>query len=61
MKTAVIGSGIGGLAIAFRLAERGYNVTLFEKNSLPGGKISQIREKDIVSTPDRHSLHSHLL
>ncbi len=45
MKTAVIGSGIGGLAIAFRLAERGYNVTLFEKNSLPGGKISQIREK----------------
>ncbi|MHC1779215.1 MAG: 1-hydroxycarotenoid 3,4-desaturase CrtD [Bacteroidales bacterium] len=45
MKTAVIGSGIGGLAIAFRLAERGFNVTLFEKNSLPGGKISQISER----------------
>jgi len=45
MKTAVIGSGIGGLAIACRLAERGFDVTLFEKNSTPGGKISQIRDK----------------
>ncbi len=44
MKTAVIGSGIGGLAIAFRLAARGCKVTVFEKNSTPGGKVSQIRE-----------------
>ncbi|PKO98700.1 MAG: phytoene desaturase [Bacteroidetes bacterium HGW-Bacteroidetes-8] len=45
MKTAVIGSGIGGLAIAARLAKRGYDVTLYEKNSTPGGKVSQIKER----------------
>ncbi|HBG23818.1 MAG TPA: phytoene desaturase, partial [Rikenellaceae bacterium] len=45
MKTAVIGSGIGGLAIAARLAKRGYDVTLYEKNATPGGKVSQIRER----------------
>lgn len=42
MNAAVIGSGIGGLAIAIRLANKGYNVTVYEKNTLPGGKISQI-------------------
>ena len=45
MKIAVIGAGIGGLASSVRLASRGHEVTVFEKNSLPGGKISEIREK----------------
>jgi len=45
MKIAVIGSGIGGLAIAARLAKKGYDVTLYEKNATPGGKVSQIRER----------------
>lgn len=44
-KVAVIGSGIGGLAIAAKLAAKGYSVTLFEKNGNPGGKISEIKEK----------------
>ncbi len=43
MKAAVIGSGIGGLAIAVRLAVKGWNVTVFEKNGKPGGKLSEIR------------------
>ncbi|MFK7812110.1 MAG: 1-hydroxycarotenoid 3,4-desaturase CrtD [Maribacter sp.] len=43
MKIAVIGSGIGGLATACRLASKGHEVTVFEKNAVPGGKISQIR------------------
>lgn len=43
MKAAVIGSGIGGLAIAIRLAKKGWKVTVFEKNERPGGKISEIR------------------
>ena len=43
MKIAVVGSGIGGLAVAIRLANRGHNVTVFEKNPIPGGKISEIR------------------
>jgi len=41
----VIGSGVGGLATAARLAARGYKVTVFEQNSHYGGKVSKI-EKD---------------
>ena len=43
MKAAVIGSGIGGLAIAIRLAVKGYEVTVFEKNTHPGGKLAEIK------------------
>ncbi|QQS51601.1 MAG: phytoene desaturase [Bacteroidota bacterium] len=43
MKVAVIGSGIGGLAIAIRLAIKGHQVDVFEKNSYPGGKLNEIR------------------
>lgn len=42
MKVAVIGSGIGGLAAACRLASKGHEVTVFEKNGAAGGKISEI-------------------
>jgi phytoene desaturase len=41
----VIGSGIGGIAIAGRLAKNGFNVTVFEKNSTPGGRFNKI-ERD---------------
>jgi len=41
----VIGSGAGGLATAIRLSALGLKVSVFEKNSVPGGKIGQIREK----------------
>lgn len=43
MRIAVIGSGIGGLAIACRLASKGHEVTVFEKNASPGGKIGEIK------------------
>lgn len=46
MKVAVIGSGIGGLAAAIRLAVKGHEVTVFEKNNLPGGKLSQLQLGD---------------
>jgi phytoene desaturase len=45
MKIAVIGSGIAGLAAASRLASAGHGVTIYEKNSYTGGKISRV-EKD---------------
>jgi phytoene desaturase len=40
MNTAIIGSGIGGLATAIRLAVKGQSVEVFEANSYPGGKLS---------------------
>ncbi len=38
----VIGAGLGGIALAARLARRGYQVTVIEKNEAPGGKCSQL-------------------
>lgn len=39
----IIGAGIGGLALAIRLANKGFKVTVFEKNSYPGGKLSEFK------------------
>lgn len=41
----VIGAGVAGLATAVRLQHAGYQVTLIEKESAVGGKMSQIRER----------------
>ena len=38
----VIGAGIGGIATAARLARAGYQVTVVEKNELPGGRCGFI-------------------
>ncbi len=38
----VIGAGIGGIATAAFLAKNGYSVTVYEKNSTPGGRCSQL-------------------
>lgn len=43
-KAIVIGAGIGGLAAAVRLAVKGYQVNVFEANSYPGGKLTQIEQ-----------------
>ena len=39
-KAIVIGAGIGGIAASIRLAIKGYQVDVYEKNSYPGGKLS---------------------
>ncbi len=41
----VIGSGVAGLAVATRLAIQGYQVSVYERNAYPGGKLSMF-EKD---------------
>jgi len=38
-KAIIIGSGVGGLATAVRLAVMGLEVEVFEKNAFPGGKL----------------------
>lgn len=44
-KAIVIGAGIAGLAAAVRLANKGYQVQVFEANAYPGGKLSEIEIK----------------
>ena len=44
-KASVIGSGIGGLAVAIRLRLKGYKVIVFEANSSFGGKAAEIKKK----------------
>ena len=42
---AVIGSGFGGLSTAIRLQAAGFNVRIFEKRDLPGGRAYVYKEK----------------
>lgn len=41
----VIGSGMGGLAVASRLSEVGYKVCIFEKHFIPGGYATNFKRK----------------
>jgi phytoene desaturase len=38
----IIGAGIGGIATAIYLSKKGYNVSVFEKNSSAGGRCGQL-------------------
>lgn len=40
---AIIGSGLGGLSAAIRIAAKGHRVTIFEQQETPGGKARQIQ------------------
>jgi phytoene desaturase len=40
----VIGSGVAGLAISTRLAIQGYDVSVYERNSTPGGKLGMFQK-----------------
>ena len=42
-KVAIIGSGISGIATSIRLKAKGFDVTVYEKNSFPGGKLSSFK------------------
>lgn len=48
-RVAIIGSGISGLSAAYELHTRGYDVTVFEKDSFVGGRIStsKLGSKDV--------------
>lgn len=46
LRIAVIGSGIGGIASAIRMAIRGHEVHVFEQNDYLGGKLSEVRLGD---------------
>jgi phytoene desaturase len=42
-KAIIIGAGIGGITTSAYLAKSGYIVSVYEKNSTPGGRCSQIK------------------
>lgn len=42
-KVIVIGAGVAGLTTAIRLQKDGYQVEIFEKNAIPGGKMHQLK------------------
>lgn len=48
LNAVIVGSGIGGLAAAIRLAVKGYSVDVFEKNNYPGGKLSAFEKGGFV-------------
>ena len=41
-RVLVIGAGIGGLSAAIRLQNAGYQVEIYEKNAVPGGKMHRL-------------------
>lgn len=41
-KVLIIGGGLGGISAAISLAQRGYKVSLFEKNKHIGGKLNRL-------------------
>jgi phytoene desaturase len=44
-KVIIIGAGLGGLATASRLAKKGFQVTVVEKNEKPGGRCNYFEFK----------------
>lgn len=44
MKTIIVGSGLGGLVTALRLAKKGYKVEVVEKFNQPGGRLNKLQK-----------------
>jgi len=40
----IVGAGIGGLTTALRLAKKGYEVEIIEKNEQAGGRLNQVKK-----------------
>lgn len=62
MKTIVIGGGLSGLSAAYRLSEKGYEVTVLEKENFLGGLASSYhlqlnRRKYWITKAYHHILH----
>jgi len=46
VKVAIFGAGVAGLSAAIELVDRGYEVELYEKRKVLGGKVSVWKDKD---------------
>lgn len=57
MNIAIIGAGFTGLAAAYTLSKKGHTVTVFEKDSLPGGLAIGFHKKEWEWTLEKHYHH----
>lgn len=57
MKVAIIGAGFTGLAAAYELSKRGIDVTVFEKEKVPGGLAIGFKEKNWDWPLEKHYHH----
>ncbi|UZJ40483.1 FAD-dependent oxidoreductase [Prosthecochloris sp. SCSIO W1101] len=46
MKVAIFGAGVAGLSAAIELVDLGYNVEIYEKRKILGGKVSAWKDND---------------
>lgn len=46
-KIAIIGAGLSGMACALKLASKNYEVTVYEKEEIPGGSLKKLLPKDV--------------
>ena len=59
MRTAVLGAGISGLSASRLLVERGYDVTIYEKNKTVGGLArSRVTDGILYDPHGGHILNS---
>lgn len=57
MKIGIIGAGFTGLGAANALTKKGHNVTIFERDSLPGGLAIGFKKKEWHWTLEKHYHH----
>ena len=57
MKIAIIGAGFTGLSAAYELTKQKHNVTVFEKDSIPGGLAIGYWEKAWEWSLEKHYHH----
>lgn len=57
MNIAIIGAGFTGLSAAYQLTKKGHTVTVFEKDSLPGGLAIGYKEKKWDWSLEKHYHH----
>ncbi len=57
MNIAIIGAGFTGLSAAYQLVKQGHQVTVFEKDSQPGGLAIGFKEKEWEWTFEKHYHH----
>ena len=46
-RAAVVGSGLSGLTVAYELSRKGYEVTVFESSSRPGGRLRELASEKL--------------